>query len=336
MRKLLVGIFAVTYVLASSTEIVAEGELYKTVLRGINAARKTSEELFDDVLYVQKTLNNIKEHKALEARTDRWKSLVKNYNQLEISIKGLVVDSSYNDQQFKVSPEEFIACETRGSAVARLRDQVRALGTAVDDAEYVADQLAGIISESSAAGDALDVITKLYEQLIKVPIVREKFQWEWFDVETNVRGSLGNVRVAAGQKRKKVLAERDLLLIKKKNLDGNLRDLVKTECSIAGIWDGSWHGSGESGTYILTLSRERAGYSCVMKYPNGSVACDLIEVSIGEHRVRIARSALPPPSKERGSKSVFELYISPDYRTMLGDQLYLNQGNILKNDLRKR
>jgi hypothetical protein len=212
----------------------AQGDLFRVLLGAVRQAANRTQELFDDINYVEKTLNEVRDNKRPETReSSRWKDLVKNYNELDASISALSVQVSFNDAQFAISKERILPCDTRAAEVAHARALADALSAALQDSADIVEQLDTIGKQASASSDALVEIQKLYERLIKTPVLGDQFQWDWFELQTKVSHALGNVKASVRTKRREIVQQRVILVQKRSNLLGNLDEITKIDCKLA-------------------------------------------------------------------------------------------------------
>jgi hypothetical protein len=233
-------------VLSLGINLIAKAQvdhLLKLSVKVYDAIKKGKDGL-GDIKKVEEVVKDIEAGRTPSVTSNQWTDLAKKYREAAKQVREAPLPTEFDKSKYAFSFDDFKNCDTRESGLAKARGYLKELQDARQRGGQALTDLDNSLSEADAARAALKYLIDVHEKLVSVPIYGSIFQWDWFELNTDVSASLGDLTSALKAQKKKLDEEVGKLSLYIPNLQGNLSQLEGLSCSLAAHWKGTASGSG--------------------------------------------------------------------------------------------
>lgn len=207
-------------------------------------AIKKGKDGLEELKKVEGVVKDIEAGRTPSVTSNQWADLAKKYREAAKQIREAPLPTAFDKSKYAFSLDEFRNCDTREAGLAKARGYLNELRDARTRGEQASAALDSALSEAGTARAALKYLIEVHEKLVNVPVYGSIFQWDWFELNTDVSASLGDLTSALNAQKKKVGEEVGKLAVYISNLQGNLSQLEGMSCSLAAHWKGNAAGNG--------------------------------------------------------------------------------------------
>jgi hypothetical protein len=197
-----------------------------------------------DLKKVEEVVKEIEAGRTPSVTSNQWADLAKKYKDAAKEIKDSPLPTDFDRSKYAVSLEQLTNCDTREEGLTKIKGYLKELQEARTRGEKAVADLDDSLSDAERSRVALKYLIDVHEKLINVPIYGSIFQWDWFELNTDVSASLGDLTSALKAQKKKINEEIGKLSLYIPNLQGNLSQLEGLSCSLVGHWKGTASGNG--------------------------------------------------------------------------------------------
>jgi hypothetical protein len=207
-------------------------------------ATKKAKDSLGEMKKVEGVVKDIEAGRTPSVTSNQWADLAQKYREAAKELKEAPLPTEFDKSKYAFSLDEFRNCDTREGSLTKARGYLKELQDARQRGQQGVAALDESLSDADAARDALKYLIDVHEKLITVPIYGSIFQWDWFELNTDVSASLGDLTSALKEQKKKINDELGKLSSYIPNLQGNLSQLEGLSCSLAAHWKGAASGNG--------------------------------------------------------------------------------------------
>ncbi len=295
--------------------------------------------IVDNINFVEEAVNDLRAGRTPAARDETWRNVVADAEAFGRSVTNLEYTSRFDAVRYTTSIDEYMACTSRAASHRTLEERITELQAGVTSGREIDKKLEDTKTRLTAARESA---ISLARQSAQLAAFNDTFAWDWYDLETKVAPALAGAVSHIDTRRTRLTAERNLIETKLNNLTGNLGDLARTDCSIAGTWDGRWVEAftSETGSWTLDLVKSRNDYTCTRTNSSGrQSSCCLTNVSPARRQVTLRTTCRnqrscsvfctdpnnPSTCSNRCYDQTyweFDLTLSDDYKSMTGTERY--------------
>ena len=239
MRFLPLATFGLVCFLSSAN--AAQAQALPPIAAEVIVAVKDMDDAFDELDRVREVVKDIEEKRTPSVTDNRWTDLAANNEKAALEIAAAPVPSDYTASQYTVSLAALQDCSQRSDTVARLKGF---LGELSGIRNAIAASQSRINEHLQRVGTAKGVLTYLIDVHSKLatdayPLYGSMFLWDWFELDTSVRKSLGLVDSALNRQKQHTDATLATIDARFANLQGNIQTVANMSCPPVGQWSGS-------------------------------------------------------------------------------------------------
>ena len=121
------------------------------------------------------------------------RGLADEYRNAAAELKSAPLPTDFDKTKYSFSLDELTNCATRDASLAKARGFLKELQEAQLRGQQAVANLDQSLSEADDARKTLKYLIEVYDKLITVPIYNSIFTWDWFELNTNVSSSLGEL-----------------------------------------------------------------------------------------------------------------------------------------------
>lgn len=221
---------------------------------GLLNALQEGKDAFDTLEKVTNLVRQIERGEQPKVSGTPFSDLADKYDRAAKDITTSVTTvTAFDEAPYRVTVADLQDCSRRTSVRTRMSGYASALDkTAVNAAGAIADY-DDALKLVAQAGQNMTYLISVNGKLSGVPIYGSTFLWNWFELETSVRKSLGTFESAVKSARTSMTKQRDVVIQKAANYKANLASLPD-KCTLAGNWEGAMTASdGRSSPISLTI-----------------------------------------------------------------------------------
>lgn len=217
--------------------------LLKLGIKVYSAIKKAKSSL-GELKKVEEVVKDIEAGRTPSVTSNQWADLAQKYRNAAKELKEAPLPTDFDKSKYAFTLEQLRNCDTREESLTKARGYLKELQDARARGQQAVKDLDESLSEADVARAALKYLIEVHEKLIDVPIYGSIFQWDWFELNTDVSASLGDLTSALKAQKKKINDELEKLSSYIPNLQGNLSLLEGLSCSLAAHWKGTASGNG--------------------------------------------------------------------------------------------
>lgn len=278
---------------------------------GLNDAYKRGKEIFDLAKELNEMVEDAQNGKKPKPHNDKFKDIVKAIDDIADHIRKANFSIKVDAKAFSVSFEEFKRCETREAANKKLDEFLNVLKGADSEGEALDTQIKDALAANRASIDIIQVLQKQTQAITGNPFLTE-LNWLWWDLD-KVSRAFSGVGNALSERQKQLTKERQTVATMKSNFSGNLDDLKKVDCSIAGTWSGTANFKPEAFELVVAIEDQPKPGKCTIKYP-AAAATDCCEFAL-DIKTRIVSW-----KEECGANGIkYSAVLAEDFKSMRGN-----------------
>lgn len=197
-----------------------------------------------DLKKVEEVVKEIEAGRTPSVTSNQWTNLAKKYKDAAKEIKDSPLPTDFDRSKYAFTLEQLTNCDTREESLTKAKGYLKELQEARSRGEKAVADLDDSLSDAERSRITLKYLIDVHEKLINVPVYGSIFQWDWFELNTDVSASLGDLTSALKAQKKKINEEIGKLSLYIPNLQGNLSQLEGLSCSLVGHWKGTASGNG--------------------------------------------------------------------------------------------
>ena len=231
------------------------------------------DEASGDLEKVKGVVKDIEENRKPSVTSNEWSNLAASYEEAARAFAALPLQPQLDDSRFSVSLDELRQCGARAATLERVRGYLQHLRsvstTQAKTIAYNEQMLRRVDASKESLTYLIDVNAKL--ATATYPLYNSLFAWNWFELDTSVRRSLGNLQSVLEKRKKRFDEVATALTLRISNLEGNLATLEGLQCGLAGNWSGT-----------VTRTQKKSGQSVqdslgiVLRSANGAWSGDAV------------------------------------------------------------
>lgn len=281
------------------------------VPQNLQDAYKRGKEIYDLAKELNEMVEDAQNGKKPKPHNDKFKDIVKAIDDIADRISKANFTIKVDAKAFSVSFEEFKRCETREAANKKLDEFLSALKGADSEGEALDAQIKDALAANRASIDIIQVLQKQTQAITGNPFLTE-LNWLWWDLD-KVSRAFSGVGNALSERQKQLSKERQTVATMTSNFSGNLADLKKVDCSIAGTWSGTANFKPEAFELVVAIEDQPKPGKCTIKYP-AAAATDCCEFAL-DTKTRIVSW-----KEECGANGIkYSAVLAADFRSMRGN-----------------
>jgi hypothetical protein len=212
-------------------------DLLKLSVKVYEAISKANEAL-EDIKNVEQVVRDIENGETPSVTENKWAKLGEKYSTVAKEVRQAPLPTDFDQKKYKVELNDLQSCATREKSLTKIKGFLQELKEAQVRGQNSIIDLDKSLFEADKSREALTYLIKVHEKLVDVPIYGSIFTWDWFELNTSVSTSLGDLTSALKFQRQKIDAELKKLSLYIPNLEGNLTLFDLSQCSIVGRWEG--------------------------------------------------------------------------------------------------
>ena len=215
---------------------------------GIEALKsiKEAKDAYGNIEDVRKVVKDIEDGKTPSVTENKWSDLANKYKVAAEHLRNASLSTEFDKSKYSFSFDELKNCDTRQASLTKAKGYLKELKDALERGKTSQADLDLAQKDVDSAKQALKYLIDVHEKLMNVPIYGEIFQWDWFELNTSVSKSLGELQSALSSRRQRLQNSINLINQYIPNLESNLSLLEKLSCSLAAHWKGSANSDGKT------------------------------------------------------------------------------------------